>query len=118
MDLGEELNALYTDVLHNRCIFTVKLSKLICHAPKLGIIFDTHCSTRNFCFLVTGRSEVGHQSRGAVEMNTPFDVSHVTPLTGKVTRHGLQHMGLFLRVGNRHIIESLWHYCLNVPERE
>ena len=42
MDLGEELNALYTDVLHNRCIFTVKLSKLICHAPKLGIIFDTH----------------------------------------------------------------------------
>ena len=53
-----------------------------------------------------------------VEMNTPFDVSNVTPLTGKVTRHGLQHMGLFLRVGNRHIIESLWHYCLNVPERE
>ena len=42
MDLGEELNALYTDVLHNRCIFTVKLSKLICHAPKLGIIFYTH----------------------------------------------------------------------------
>ena len=45
MDLGEELNALYTDVLHNRCIFTVKLSKLICHAPKLGIIFYTHYST-------------------------------------------------------------------------
>ena len=67
---------------------------------------------------VACQSEVGHQSRGAVEMNTPFDVSNVTPLTGKVTRHGLQHMGLFLRVGNRHIIESLWHYCLNIPERE
>ena len=65
-----------------------------------------------------GQRTVAHQSRGAVEMNTPFDVSHVTPLTGKVTRHGLQHMGLFLRVGNRHIIESLWHYFLNVPERE
>ena len=83
---------------------------------------DLATITQNLCFFVTGRvacqSEVGHQSRGAVEMNTPFDVSNVTPLTGKVTRHGLQHMGLFLRVGNRHIIESLWHYCLNVPERE
>ena len=53
MDLGEELNALYTDVLHNRCIFTVKLSKLICHAPKLGIIFDTHSSQGLFAKLIT-----------------------------------------------------------------
>ena len=59
MDLGEELNALYTDVLHNRCIFTVKLSKLICHAPKLGIIFDTHYTLRDI---------VLHRANGAHEL--------------------------------------------------